>query len=54
MLDAESGETSIILDDLGRVRDVDQLRSGDLILVVEASLSGPPNSEIIRVSPVLG
>ena len=42
------------VDDLGRVRDVDQLPSGDLIVVVEAPLSAPPNGEIIRLSPALG
>lgn len=50
-LDIETGQTAVILDDVGRVRDIDQLPSGDLIMVVESPPNTPPNGEIIRLSP---
>ena len=50
-IDVDTAETSILIDDTGRVRDIDQLPGGDLIMAVEAPLTGPPNGQIVRLSP---
>lgn len=52
-IDAESGETTVILEGIGRVRDVDQLPGGDLVVVVEAPLGGPPDGRVLRLSPAI-
>ena len=49
--DIDTGQTAIILENVGRVRDVDVLPGGGLIVAVEAPLDGPPNGEVLRLSP---
>lgn len=42
--DVESGMTSVIIEGIGRVRDLTQLPSGDLIVLIDAETTGKRNS----------
>ena len=47
----ETGETSLLVPDAGRVRDVAQLPSGDILMLSEFPLDAASNGELIRLSP---
>jgi glucose/arabinose dehydrogenase len=49
--DVASGLTSVILDDVGRVRDVTQLPSGDLVVLVDTESSIRTNAgRVVRLT----
>lgn len=50
-VDLDTGETGVLLEDVGRIRDVNQLPSGDILMTVESPANGPINGELIRLSP---
>ena len=50
-VDIDTGETAVLLEDVGRIRDVDQLGSGDILMTVESPNNAPINGELIRLSP---
>ena len=50
-VDIDTGETAVLLEDVGRIRDVDQLPSGDILMTVESPNNAPINGELIRLSP---
>ncbi|WP_412067275.1 PQQ-dependent sugar dehydrogenase [Rubrivirga sp. IMCC43871] len=50
--DPATERTAIVMEDVGRVRDVAQLPSGALLLLVDAGSPGPSDSgRVLRVSP---
>ena len=49
--DVVTGETFVLLEEAGLVRDVDQLPSGDIVFAVAAPPGEPNAGGIVRLSP---
>lgn len=49
--DLATGDTTVLLTDVGRIRDVDQLPDGDIVIVVESTADSASNGQLIRLSP---
>ena len=49
--DPTTSTTSILLDDVGRVRDVAQLPDGDLVILLDAVPDAGISGRVVRVSP---
>ena len=49
--DPSTDRTAILLDDVGRIRDVTQLPSGALLILLDATDLETPNGQIVKVLP---
>ena len=49
--DPSTDRTAILLDDVGRIRDVTQLPSGALLILLDATDPETPNGQIVKVLP---
>lgn len=50
--DPATDRTSILLDDIGRIRDVAQLPSGALLILLDATDLEAPDGQVVRVRPM--
>ncbi len=49
--DIDTGQTFILLEDIGRIRDVAQLPSGDILILIDATDLVDLNGQVIKLSP---